>query len=93
MATLFIPTPLRQLTGGKSRVSVEAATIAELIDRMEASYPGFKERLLDQDGEIKRYINVFVDGQEIRRLQNAATSIDEASEVTIIPAMAGGGLL
>jgi molybdopterin synthase sulfur carrier subunit len=60
---------------------------------MEESYPGFKERLLDQDGEIKRYINVFVNGQEIRSLQNAATSLAPASEVTIIPAMAGGGLL
>jgi sulfur-carrier protein len=90
MATVFVPTPLRRLTGGQSRVTVEAATVAELIERLEADYPGVKERLLDSDGEIKRFINVFVNGEEIRGLQGEATPIEQNSEVSIIPAMAGG---
>jgi sulfur-carrier protein len=90
MATVFVPTPLRRLTGGQSRVTVEATTVGELIECLETDYPGVKERLLDGDGEIKRFINVFVNGEEIRGLQGEATPIEATSEVSIIPAMAGG---
>lgn len=90
MATIFVPTPLRRLTGGQSKVSIEASTISEVIEQLEAAYPGVKERLLDEDGEIKRFINVFVDGEEIRGLQGGNTTVGAQSEVSIIPAMAGG---
>lgn len=89
-ATLYVPTPLRRLTGGRSKVSVPAATIAELIERMEAENPGFSERVLDSDGEIKRFINVFVNGTDVRALQGKATPVKDDDEVSIIPAMAGG---
>jgi molybdopterin synthase sulfur carrier subunit len=90
MATVFVPTPLRRLTGGQSKVTIEAATINDIIATLEETYPGVKERLLDGEGEIKKFINIFVDGEEIRALQGGETPISEKSEVSIIPAMAGG---
>jgi molybdopterin synthase sulfur carrier subunit len=93
MATVFVPTPLRRLTGGQSKVTIEAATVNDIIATLEETYPGVKERLLDGDGEVKKFINIFVDGEEIRALQGGATPISEKSEVSIIPAMAGGQAL
>jgi len=90
MATVFLPTPLRRLTGGKSKVEVEAGTVAELIDVLEREYPGMRERLCDETGEIKRFINLFVNGEEIRTLQGLSTPIEARDEVSVIPAMAGG---
>jgi molybdopterin synthase sulfur carrier subunit len=90
MATVFVPTPLRRLTGGQSKVTIAAATINDIIAQLEASYPGVKERLLDEQGDIKRFINIFVDGEEIRALQGGDTAVSDNSEVSIIPAMAGG---
>ncbi len=90
MATVFVPTPLRRLTGGQSKVSVQADSVREVIEHLEAAHPGVKDRLLDDDGEIKRFINVFVDGEEIRGLQGENTPVNERSEISIIPAMAGG---
>jgi molybdopterin synthase sulfur carrier subunit len=89
-ATLYVPTPLRKLTGGKSKVAVAATTVAEMIDRMESDYPGFRERVLETDGEIKRFINVFVNGVDVRTLQGKITLVKDNDEVAIIPAMAGG---
>lgn len=90
MATVFVPTPLRRLTGGQSKVTIEAATVNDIIANLEEAYPGVKERLLDGDGEVKKFINIFVDGEEIRGLQGGATTVSEKTEVSIIPAMAGG---
>jgi molybdopterin synthase sulfur carrier subunit len=90
MATVFVPSPLRRLTGGQSKVTVEAASVDEIIATLDSAYPGVRERLLDDQGEIKRFINIFVDGEEIRALQGGATTVSEKSEVSIIPAMAGG---
>ncbi len=90
MATVFVPTPLRRLTGGQNKVTVEASTIRELVEQLESAHPGLKERLLDEQGDIKRFINVFVDGEEIRGLQGDETPVGPTSEVSIIPAMAGG---
>lgn len=92
MAIVFVPTPLRRLTGGQSKVTIEAATVNDIISNLEEAYPGVKERLLDGDGEVKKFINIFVDGEEIRALQGGATPISDKSEVSIIPAMAGGTL-
>lgn len=92
-ATLYVPTPLRKLTNGKSKVEIAATSIVELIERAEAQYPGFRERVLDADGEIKRFINVFVNGVDIRTLQGKATRVKDGDEVSVIPAMAGGETL
>ncbi len=87
--TLFVPTPLRKLTGGNSKVQLSAASIADLIEQAETKYPGFRERVMER-GEIKRFINVFVNGVDIRTLQGQATPIKDGDEVSVIPAMAGG---
>ena len=90
MATVYVPTPLRRLTGGQSKVQVQGSTVAEIIENLEAAFPGFKDRLCDEQGEIKRFINVFVNGEEIRTLQGDQTPVADEDEVSIIPAMAGG---
>lgn len=90
MATVFVPTPLRRLMGGKRRVSIDAQTVDELIETLEANFPGVKTRLLDESGDVKRFINIFVDEEDFRTLQGGQTTLNTKSEVSIIPAMAGG---
>lgn len=89
-ATLYVPTPLRKLTNGQSQVKFAASSVAEMIDRAEREFPGFRERVLDTDGEIKRFINVFVNGVDVRTLQGKATAVKDGDQVSVIPAMAGG---
>ncbi len=90
MPTVLIPTPLRRLTGNQSRVDVPGATAGEIIKNLEAAYPGISERLLESDGQVKRFINVFVNEDEIRTLQGADTPVAITDRVSIVPAMAGG---
>ncbi|MCG3207986.1 MAG: Sulfur carrier protein CysO [Anaerolineae bacterium] len=90
MTTIRIPSPLRRYTNSQSKVQVNGATIQQLIDNLEAEFPGVKSRLCEDNGQIKRYVNVFVNGEEIRTLQGADTPVADKDEVSIIPAMAGG---
>ena len=90
MAIVRIPSPLRRYTNGQSKVQSNGATIHELIDSLDNQYPGIKSRLCDESGQVKRYVNVFVNDEEIRALQGAETPVGEKDEVSIIPAMAGG---
>ena len=92
MALVLVPTPLRRLTGGKRKVTVEGSTVSEVIEQLEATYPGVRSRLIGKSGNIKRFINVFVDGEDIRREGGAGaeTAVGPKSEISIIPAMAGG---
>jgi molybdopterin synthase sulfur carrier subunit len=90
MPTVLIPTPLRRLTANQSKVEVPGATAGEIIQNLEAAYPGIGERLLDGDGQIKRFINVFVNENEIRTLQGTDTPVTASDKVSIVPAMAGG---
>lgn len=90
MATVRIPSPLRRYTNGQSKVESQGANINELISNLEAQYPGIKSRLCEENGQIKRYVNVFVNETEIRTLQGAETPLTDKDEVSIIPAMAGG---
>jgi sulfur-carrier protein len=90
MATVFIPTPLRRLTGGQSKVNENAATVGELIQNLENQYPGIKEKLLDGDGNLKRFINIFRNDDEIRTLEGLETPVGENDKISIVPAMAGG---
>jgi sulfur-carrier protein len=90
MATVFIPTPLRRLTGGQSKVTEEAATVGDLIQNLEAQYPGIQEKLLDGDGNLKRFINIFRNDDEIRTLEGLQTPVREDDKISIVPAMAGG---
>ncbi len=90
MSSVFIPSPLRRYTAGQSKVQVSGGTIGELIENLERQYPGVKSRLCDESGQIKRYVNVFVNDEEIHALQGANTRLADKDEITIVPAMAGG---
>jgi sulfur-carrier protein len=90
MATVLVPTPLRRLTGGASKIEVEGENVGALIGALNASYPGVADKLLDESGEIKRFINVFVNDDEVRSLQGLATPVSAEDRVSIVPAMAGG---
>jgi molybdopterin synthase sulfur carrier subunit len=88
--SVLIPTPLRKYTGGESRVTADGSTITELIDSLNGQYPGIKDRICEPDGEIRRFVNVFVNGENARQLDGAATAVKSGDEIGIIPAMAGG---
>jgi len=85
-----IPTTLRTLTGGSSSVEVEGATVAEVLASLEALHPGFAERLIDENGSLRRFVNVFVSDDDVRFLDGMATAVPDGAEVSIIPAVAGG---
>ncbi len=90
MTTVRIPSPLRRYTNGQSKVASTGANVDQLIVNLETQHPGIKSRLCDDNGQIKRYVNIFVNDKEIRTLQGAETPVAEGDEVTIVPAMAGG---
>jgi molybdopterin converting factor small subunit len=90
MPTVLIPTPLRRLTANQAKVDVPGDTVDALLHNLDEAYPGIGERLLDADGQIKRFINVFVNENEVRTLQGLSTPVAEADKVSIVPAMAGG---
>ena len=90
MTKVRIPTPLRPKTGGKSEVEVEAASISEMIENLESAYPGIKERLCDETGEIRRFLNIYLNEEDIRFLDGKNTVLKDTDEVSIIPAIAGG---
>lgn len=92
MATVRIPSPLRRYTDGQSKVESSGTNVNEIIENLDAQYPGVKARLCDESGQIKRYVNVFVNDEEIRTLQGGDTPVGQKDEVSIIPAMAGGQL-
>lgn len=87
---VLIPTPLRRFTNGESKVSATGATVTDLLDSLDTAYPGLSERLRDEDGQIRRFVNIFVNGSNIRELDGADTALRPGDEVGIIPAMAGG---
>ena len=90
MATVRIPTPLRKLTGGNEEVTVAAKSVGELITVLEQQHPGIKERICDETGAVRRFVNIFVKDEDIRFLQNLDTPLGEKDEVSIVPAIAGG---
>ena len=90
MPSVRIPTPLRKLTSDKDEVNISAATIAQLIDEMESRYPGIKSRLCDESGNVRRFINLYVNNEDIRFLNGKETALNEGDIVSIIPAIAGG---
>src|ERR1043166_2619162 len=85
-----IPTPLRKLTNNEEIVEVKAATIGDAIGELQSRYPGIKERLVDEKGEVRRFVNVYVNEEDIRFLQNQQTPLKDGDEISIIPAIAGG---
>jgi molybdopterin synthase sulfur carrier subunit len=89
-ATVRIPTILRTLTGGKAEVTAEGSTLRELFDALEADNPGLKARVLDDDGKLRRFVNVYVGDEDVRFEQGLDTPTPDGAQVSIIPAVAGG---
>ena len=88
--TVRIPTQLRELTGGAAEVDAEGATVADVLKDLEAKHAGFSERLFDEKGELRRFVNVFVADEDIRFLQGLDTPVAEGQVVSVVPAVAGG---
>jgi molybdopterin synthase sulfur carrier subunit len=88
--TVRIPTTLRPLSGGVAQVSVEGSTLSEVIAALEAAHPGFADRLLDDAGQLRKFVNVFVADDDVRYLDGLATAVSDGDTVSIIPAVAGG---
>lgn len=90
MATIRIPTPLRKFTEGKDEVAISGANVRELLDNLEGAHPGIGERIRDDKGEVRRFVNIFVRDEDIRFLDGLDTKISDGDEISIIPAIAGG---
>jgi len=90
MASVRIPTQLRTLTGGSGEIAVDGSTVAEVLKALDVAHPGFAERLFDEAGKLRRFVNVFVADEDIRFLQGLDTPVPEGTTVSIIPAVAGG---
>jgi molybdopterin converting factor small subunit len=89
MVTVRIPTPLRTLTGGEEQVQVPGATLREVIETLEKKHPGIKDRLLDDKG-VRRFVNIYVGDEDVRFLDGLETKVSSGTEVSIVPAIAGG---
>lgn len=90
MVTIRIPTTLRMLTAGSSQVEVQGATVGEALANLDAAHPGFQERLYDESGSLRRFVNVFLADDDVRYLDGVDTVVTDGSEISIIPAVAGG---
>ena len=88
--TVRIPTPLRRVTDGQDKVNTEGATVREIIDSMESQFPGIKERLCDENGDLRNFVNVFVNGEDVRFLEGIDSATGDGDEISIVPAVAGG---
>lgn len=88
--TVRIPTPLRRMTQGQDKVELQSASLTELVDKLEADYPGFKERLLDENGDLRYFVNIYLNGEDVRFLDGLDTPTAAGDEVSIVPAVAGG---
>lgn len=88
--TVRVPTPLRRLTDGQGEVEVEAKTVREAIEKLDQQYPGFKERLLDENGELRKFVNLYLNDEDIRFLKGADTELKDGDVLSIVPAIAGG---
>jgi molybdopterin converting factor small subunit len=93
MATVIIPTPLRKFTNNTAKLSIQANSISEMIQKLSTEFPELKKHLLDANGKIPSFINIFVDDDDIRNLQQEQTVVKENTRVSIVPAIAGGSAL
>ncbi|MCZ6781209.1 MAG: MoaD/ThiS family protein [Nitrospirae bacterium] len=90
MVKVRIPTPLRPLTKGQGEVQAKGATITEMIEGLNTAHPGLKDRLCDENGELRRFVNIYVNEEDIRFLKGKDTALKDGDEVSIVPAIAGG---
>lgn len=90
MVKVRIPTPLRPLTKGQGEVQAKGANITEMIEGLDTAHPGLKDRLCDENGELRRFVNIYVNEEDIRFLKGKDTALKDGDEVSIVPAIAGG---
>jgi molybdopterin synthase sulfur carrier subunit len=90
MPSVRIPTPLRKLTNELEVVQAAGANIGEVINNLDQAFPGLKERIVDDAGNVRRFVNIFVNDEDIRFLEEKATAVKEHDEISIVPAIAGG---
>src|SRR5574341_2286920 len=90
MVKVRIPTPLRTLTEGQAASEGAEGQLAQVIEHLEANYPGLKDRLCDEGGELRRFVNIYVNGEDVRFLSGLETNVNAGDEVSIVPAVAGG---
>jgi len=90
MAKVRIPTPLRKFTGGADEVAASGSTVGQIVADMDGRFPGIRERLCEADGRVRRFVNIYVNGDDIRFLANLDTAVQDNDEVSIVPAIAGG---
>ncbi len=88
--TVLIPTPLQKFTKDNASLNVEAKSIQELVDALEQSFPGIKQRICDEEGKLRRFLNLYVNSEDIRFLDGQTTLLQDGDEVSIVPAVAGG---
>jgi molybdopterin synthase sulfur carrier subunit len=88
--TVRVPPVFRTMTGGRAQISVDGATVTEVIDSLESAHPGFKDKLLDDQGQLVRYVNVFVDDDDVRFLEGLSTPVTDGGTLSIMQAVAGG---
>jgi molybdopterin converting factor small subunit len=88
---VLIPTPLRQYAGGNGTVELEAGSVADALRGLTEQHPGLRKQLFAEDGKLRRFVNVYVNDEDIRYLQNESTPVNSADTVSIIPSVAGGG--
>jgi len=87
---VVIPTPLRKFTAGAETVQIEAKTIQEVLDNLESKYPGIRASVCDEKGGLRRFINIYLDGEDVRFLENLSTPVTDGAEIAIVPAISGG---
>ena len=85
-----IPTPLRRLTDGQDKVDVDGNSLGDVIDAMNEQYPGIRERICDDQGQLRNFVNVYINGEDVRFLQGLETATTDGDEVSVVPAVAGG---
>ena len=85
-----IPTPLRRMTNGKDKVEVESDNLGDLVEKLDGEFPGFKDRLVDEEGELRYFVNIYLNGEDVRFMDGLNTSTSSGDEISIVPAVAGG---
>jgi len=89
-AHIRIPAPLRKLTDDQEVVTAEGSTVGEILDSLDSSFPGLRERICDESGKVRRFVNIFLNDEDIRFLQERQTPVNDGDELSIVPAIAGG---
>ena len=85
-----IPTPLRRMTNGQAKVEIDVSNVGDMVEQLDSSFPGFKARLVDENGDLRYFVNIYLNGEDVRFLQGLDTATKSGDEVSIVPAVAGG---